>query len=82
MTKYWDPPFFFTQIFFYQIDSVWPNMDFKHNLEKCEILRLKVDFLIESKRKDLIKKKKKSVKFFTVGWGVKQKKFHGFKSDV
>ena len=33
MTKYWDPPTFFTQNFVHQNDSEWPKMDFKHNFE-------------------------------------------------
>ena len=32
MTKYGTPPHFF-----YQNDSEWPEMDFKHNFEKCNI---------------------------------------------
>ena len=36
MTKYWTPPTFFTQNFFYQNDSEWPKMDFKHNFENRE----------------------------------------------
>ena len=38
MTKYWTPPTFFTHNFFYQNDSEWPKMDFKHNFKKREIL--------------------------------------------
>ena len=38
MTKYWTPPTFFTQNFFYQNDSEWPKMDFKHNFKKYGIL--------------------------------------------
>ena len=38
MTKYWTPPTFFTQNFFYKNDSEWPEMDFKHNFKKCNIL--------------------------------------------
>ena len=34
MTKYGTPPNFFTWKFFYQNDSEWPKMDFKHNFEK------------------------------------------------
>ena len=33
MTKYWDPPLFSPKIFFYQNDSEWPKMDFKHNFK-------------------------------------------------
>ena len=38
MAKYWDPPPHFTQNFFNQNDSEWPEMDFKHNFKNCNIL--------------------------------------------
>ena len=38
MAKYETPPLFFTWNFFYQNDSEWPKMDFKHNFKKCNIL--------------------------------------------
>ena len=44
MTKYWTPPTFFTQYFFYQNDSEWPKMDFKHNFKKYGILLVKKVF--------------------------------------
>ena len=41
-TKKWlsmrPPPLFFTWNFFYQNDSEWPKIDFKHNFKKCNIL--------------------------------------------
>ena len=33
MAKYWTPHFFHLK-FFYQNDSEWPEMDFKHNFKK------------------------------------------------
>ena len=42
MTKYWTPPTFFTQNFFYQNDSEWPKMDFKHNFKKYGILSVRL----------------------------------------
>ena len=47
MTKYWTPPTFFTQIFFYQNDSEWPKMDFKHNFKKYGILSVRKSLNIE-----------------------------------
>ena len=41
MAKYWGTPPFFTQIFFFQNDSEWLEMDFKHNFIKCNILTCK-----------------------------------------
>ena len=38
MSKYWTPPHFFPLKFFYQNDSEWPEMDFKHNFKKYENL--------------------------------------------
>ena len=38
MAKYWGTPPFFTQNFFFQNDSEWLEMDFKHNFIKCDIL--------------------------------------------
>ena len=39
MAKYWGTPPFFTQNFFFQNDSEWLEMDFKHNfIIKCNIL--------------------------------------------
>ena len=35
MAKYGTPSTFFTQILFYQNDSEWPEMDFKHNFKNC-----------------------------------------------
>ena len=32
---------FFTQIFFFQNDSEWLEMDFKHNFSQCNILTRK-----------------------------------------
>ena len=37
MTKYWDPPLFFTQNYFYQNDSALSQMDFRHNFKQCNI---------------------------------------------
>ena len=38
MAKYWGTPPFFTPNFFFQNDSEWLEMDFKHNFTKCIIL--------------------------------------------
>ena len=38
MAKYWGTPPFFTQNFFFQNDSEWLEMDFKHNFSQCNIL--------------------------------------------
>ena len=38
MAKYWGNPPFFTQILFFQNDSEWLEMDFKHNFSQCNIL--------------------------------------------
>ena len=38
MAKYGGTPPFFTQNFFFQNDSEWLEMDFKHNFIKCNIL--------------------------------------------
>ena len=38
MAKYGGTPPFFTQNFFFQNDSEWLEMDFKHNFLKCDIL--------------------------------------------
>ena len=38
MTKYGTPSNFFLLKIFYQNDSEWPKMDFKHNFWKCNIL--------------------------------------------
>ena len=45
MAKYETPPLFFTWNFFYQNDSEWPKMDFKHNFKKCNILSAGPHFL-------------------------------------
>ena len=37
MAKYGGTPPFFTQNFFFQNDSEWLEMDFKHNFIKCNI---------------------------------------------
>ena len=37
MAKYGGTPQFFTQKFFFQNDSGWLEMDFKHNFIKCYI---------------------------------------------
>ena len=41
MAKYWGTPPFFTQNFFFQNDSEWLEMDFKHNFSQCNILTRK-----------------------------------------
>ena len=38
MAKYGSTPPIFTQNFFFQNDSEWLEMDFKHNFIKCNIL--------------------------------------------
>ena len=41
MAKYGTPPFFSPKFFFYQNDSEWPEMDFKHNFKKYGILSVR-----------------------------------------
>ena len=38
MAKYWGSPPFFIQNLFFQNDSEWLEMDFKHNFSQCNIL--------------------------------------------
>ena len=32
------PPPYSPKTFFYQNDSEWPEMDFKHNFKKCSVI--------------------------------------------
>ena len=50
--KVLDPPHFFHPNFFYQNDSEWPKMDFKHNFKKREFLFFKAS--LNGKRKPRI----------------------------
>ncbi len=38
MVKYWGTPPIFHPNFFFQNDSEWLEMDFKHNFRQCKIL--------------------------------------------
>ena len=46
MKKVWDPPPFSPKTFFNQNDSEWPEMDFKHNFENCNILSAGPPFIV------------------------------------
>ena len=55
MAKYETPPLFFTWNFFYQNDSEWPKMDFKHNFKKCNILSAGFFLSNENKKSNFVK---------------------------